>query len=375
MSKSFVDWRLDKNTNTPFYRQIYENLKRKIKSGELQPRFSLPSEKDIATSLEITVPTLRQAFERLEKEGFILRKQGIGTFVAEPATWERDKNTLTLGIIAWRCDFPNYMKDIFALICSEAISAGIELKTVHCTDFDLDLQKRVLHESLDGVIALPTGSRRQLEQLRPIKVPKVILEIRTEQEGLDHVVIDSLPGVYTGVNELIKLGHREIGYVGALYRDLDSGFYKLTPDAEVRFSAYRKALEDAGIEYRSEFYADLPYEELLADEWILKRKQENRLPTAIVAFDDGIAQILKQACEKHGLNVPADLSIMGFAGFAPEGEMATVVFDHKTMARLAVQRIQERIQNGGMSGLFINVKTRFRMGRSFSTPRKTVTTL
>ena len=66
----------------PLYLQARQHLLSLIEDGTYQPGEQLPSEVDLAAQLGISRPTLREALLRLEQEGMILRRHGIGTFVS-----------------------------------------------------------------------------------------------------------------------------------------------------------------------------------------------------------------------------------------------------------------------------------------------------
>jgi GntR family transcriptional regulator len=57
-------------------------LLRLVENGTYEPGEQLPSEADLAAQLGISRPTLREALLNLEQEGVIVRKHGVGTFVA-----------------------------------------------------------------------------------------------------------------------------------------------------------------------------------------------------------------------------------------------------------------------------------------------------
>jgi GntR family transcriptional regulator len=65
------------------YQQIVDRLKREISEGRLTPGVALPSFRQLAEDLLVSVITIKRAYEELEREGIIFRRQGLGTFVAE----------------------------------------------------------------------------------------------------------------------------------------------------------------------------------------------------------------------------------------------------------------------------------------------------
>lgn len=64
-------------------RLVVEQLRAMIQSGELPDGSQLPSEPELAKSLNISRSTLRAALSYLENEGTVLRRRGVGTFVAD----------------------------------------------------------------------------------------------------------------------------------------------------------------------------------------------------------------------------------------------------------------------------------------------------
>ena len=67
------------------YQQIVDGLKREVSEGRLAPGTALPSFRVLAEDLLVSVITVKRAYEELEREGIIYRRQGLGTFVAETA--------------------------------------------------------------------------------------------------------------------------------------------------------------------------------------------------------------------------------------------------------------------------------------------------
>lgn len=80
----FLQLEIDKESPLPLYHQIKEAFKEKMESGTFAPHQRLPSERELEEELDVSRMTARQALSELESEGYVYRKQGTGSFVAEP---------------------------------------------------------------------------------------------------------------------------------------------------------------------------------------------------------------------------------------------------------------------------------------------------
>lgn len=67
----------------PLYQQIVAGIRREISEGRLVPGDELPSFRALGEQLLVSLITVKRAYEELEREGIIFRRQGLGTFVAE----------------------------------------------------------------------------------------------------------------------------------------------------------------------------------------------------------------------------------------------------------------------------------------------------
>ena len=73
---------IDNKSGAPIYDQIYSQIKSQIISGELRENEELPSIRNLAKDLRISVITTKRAYDELEKEGFIYTIAAKGCFVA-----------------------------------------------------------------------------------------------------------------------------------------------------------------------------------------------------------------------------------------------------------------------------------------------------
>ena len=70
------------SSGIPIYEQIKEQVKEEILTGELKEGDVLPSIRQLARDLKISVITTTRAYTELEQEGYIVTAQGKGCFVA-----------------------------------------------------------------------------------------------------------------------------------------------------------------------------------------------------------------------------------------------------------------------------------------------------
>ena len=77
-----MDIIISNSSGIPLYEQVKEQIKNKIVSNELKTGDLLPSIRSLAKDLRISVITTKNAYEELEKEGYVETVPGKGTYVA-----------------------------------------------------------------------------------------------------------------------------------------------------------------------------------------------------------------------------------------------------------------------------------------------------
>lgn len=75
---------LNKTSPVPLYYQLAELLREQIRIGELKAGEQIPSERQLSEDYSISRMTARQAVAYLVREGVLIARHGLGTFVAEP---------------------------------------------------------------------------------------------------------------------------------------------------------------------------------------------------------------------------------------------------------------------------------------------------
>lgn len=110
-----MDIIISNSSNTPIYEQICEQIKALILTGELTEGDTLPSMRNLAQQLRISIITTKRAYEELERDGFIESYTGKGSFVkAQNQEFLREENL-------------RQAEEYLALACEKAKRGGVEL--------------------------------------------------------------------------------------------------------------------------------------------------------------------------------------------------------------------------------------------------------
>jgi LacI family transcriptional regulator len=192
-------------------------------------------------------------------------------------------------------------------------------------EYDVEAERvaaRNLSRSVAGVILPPPlcESRAVVAELLAAGVPVVAIASGRFSEETSHVRIDDYRAARDIAMHLIVRGHTRIGFI--------KGHPNQTASAR-RFDGFRAALEEAGIPldpalvqpgyftYRSG---------LIATETLLAQA---RPPSAIIASNDDMAAAAVSVAHRRGLDVPRDLSVVGF----DDTSAATTVWPELTTIR------------------------------------------
>jgi LacI family transcriptional regulator len=202
--------------------------------------------------------------------------------------------------------------------------------------------ERLLANALDGVLLATTTVDSVLPvRLRDRGVPFVYFNRTSESVEADSAEVAAETGMRELAARLVALGHRRIG---AIFGPRN------TSTAERRERALREGLAQAAVSIG----ADLSHRGPFTDETgrrgarhLLEREDR---PSAIVCGNDVVAFGALNAARELGLDVPGDVSVVGFDDLPPARwpllQLTTVAFDLDGMARCAASLLVERIEHG-----------------------------
>lgn len=69
------------SSDTPLYQQIIDQMIGQILKGEIESGEMLPSIRNFANELKVSVLTIRRAYKELEEMGYIETRAGLGSFI------------------------------------------------------------------------------------------------------------------------------------------------------------------------------------------------------------------------------------------------------------------------------------------------------
>jgi 2-aminoadipate transaminase len=101
--------RIDKESRTPYYLQLKEQLRDLIVNGVLKPGAKLPPTRQLAAELALNRNTVLTAYEELEADGLVNSHVGQGTFVADPTEYLAQAQPG----VRRRFNWPNHFSQLF----------------------------------------------------------------------------------------------------------------------------------------------------------------------------------------------------------------------------------------------------------------------
>ena len=113
-----INFKLDPKTGTPFYRQIIDQIKFGIATGNLKIGEQLPTVRALAVDLKVNLNTVAKAYKELEIQNILETQQGTGTFISkiEIQISEKEKN--------------KKLQDICNEFCTIAFSYGFSVNDI-----------------------------------------------------------------------------------------------------------------------------------------------------------------------------------------------------------------------------------------------------
>lgn len=294
------------SNKTFIYKQIYNDLKEKIVSGEYTYGSILPSERVLSEQYGAWRTTVRQAMELLTADGLIEKKAGYGTrviygydpslakdrtigfFIADDMTSDLQTNQPYYSDLLYYLDIEckkNGCRFLFSTLNSQS-----------------DLSS-ILQHNFSLVVYLSHKNFDFLETLKERNIPTILLN----EKYKDYPVLanDQFSSGFLAVRHVIEMGHRDIGIISGPMSHLTvrrrlAGCYLALAENDLT-NPSGSLLQIGNWEYESGYEC--------AKAMFTSDKQKK--PTAVIAFNDIMAIGAMHALRDLGYSIPDDVSVIG----------------------------------------------------------------
>lgn len=229
-------------------------------------------------------------------------------------------------------------------VCEEA---GYEV-VVHACHIESDkltddVVRFINRANLDGVLVLPPVSDIEplAEKLDEIGCRFVRFSSRLSNKPWQQVVTDYMPAIMDMTGHLVALGHRKIGFISGPPTHVSS---------QKRQEVFIQALSNHGIELPRRYLVEGAFTYESGVRAARKLLAEEDRPTAIFAANDEMAFGVMNVANQQGIDVPRDLSVVGFDGTPFSTfvipSLSTIIRKTDQMAQLGTQKLLALINEG-----------------------------
>jgi DNA-binding LacI/PurR family transcriptional regulator len=256
----------------------------------------------------------------------------------------RRGRTGTIGLAVAEVDRPYYAQFAARIIAAAArhhLRVVVE-QTGALRENELDALALSRNRMYDGLILSTVGLGQADTDLFNLDYPVVILGERIFEGPVDHVAMPNVDGARAATEHLLDLGCRRVAII-------DGPSHGEVSMSSLRFTGYRQALDEAGLDVAADLVIQL-------EQFTMQAGTEavHALMAAGVEFDgifcvtDTVAMGVMRGLADRGVRVPEQAKVIGFDNIDEGGylvpSLSTVDPDHDAMARTAVERLVHRIE-------------------------------
>ena len=253
-------------------------------------------------------------------------------------------------------DTPFFTELMEGIIQSCADIGYLSKVSYHYADADFETQaEKNGYRSSAGLILLGTEmEERHLLEFLDMGIATVVLDAYFEDISTDYVLINNVQGAFLATDYLAQCGHKTIGF-------LKSSVY--ISNFGERANGYYNALRKHGIDTSHPYVIPLsPQTEQGYADMVNYLEGNPPLATAYFADNDIIAVAALRGFAKFGYHCPKDISVIGFDDMPfcqlTTPPMSTMRVPKRSLGRIAVKRLMEKLQMNETDPIKISIATR-----------------
>lgn len=296
--------------------------------------------KSLNDSYEISIETKQKVLEYAQKHHYSPNRLAKGL---------KEGKSRSIGVVVCSLDnnFVAQMLDGIDRISTERAYQIIIMQSKESQDQERACLELLYAGGVDGILISPaceTTDFSYLNSLQESGLPIVIFDRLSDQINTHKVGADNFRGAYEATVHLIKRGYKNIAHLNT------STTLSISTD---RLNGYKQALEDHGIDYRSELIRSCNYSDagtLSADlEEAIRYYMDLQVrPDAIFTAGDQISTRCLALLNKLGYRIPEDIALIGFTNTdladALNPALSTVHQPALEMGQLAAKKLISLIE-------------------------------
>jgi len=325
--------------------QIIRHYKELVRVGKARPGEKLPTTRELAAQLSISIGPVEKAFSALETEGIVSRRRGLGTFVRDVG--RRPPETLEVGVV-FRAARTWNQGDNYALLLFHGIQDALQAQRHRMSLFTLSARtaEEVSQSVQDEIVRRFSESPAHgfiLDELTPDYLvarlaatdrPVVMVNRASIVPGTGAAVRDNAQAGEEAARRFLASGHR-----------VAACLHRLTWNGLCGASGFLRVMAEAGHALPAERVAAFDPRkpaEVLCDEF---RRLMTSVPvsTAIYCTDDRLAEYVYRFAAECGLRIPEHLSVAGTLDLPMDEQMspplASFRLDPEAIGRAAADEV------------------------------------
>jgi len=305
--ESVMALEVDRASPVPLYVQVRDALGALIDRGDLAPGQQMPPMRQLAEAYGVTLGTVGQAIEMLQREGRAVAHVGRGVFVKKGVRQAR-RHCIYL------CIHPHFLSN----------AGGSRFQRLQGIMHAADARSLRLHPITDP-------EALDVDEVRRLRAGVIFFDANYVADGFGEIshmavrheipccVAVGVPGLHPQVMDhrdicfelatehLLKLGHERIAFVN--HAGSTHG------DAKQNKLGYVRALRRYGVYPNEDYYVEAPAPEESSDEPTCEAVERllslAAMPTAIVCNNDTRALLVIDLLRERGMRAPDDVSVTG----------------------------------------------------------------
>jgi DNA-binding LacI/PurR family transcriptional regulator len=335
------------NDPTPFYEQIENIIRLKIRSGILKEGDSVGSHNELSQEFNVSLITVKNALSNLVRDGVLLSRKGKGTFVSSGQSKLDISKHKSIGLVLRDLNHPFY-SPIVKSVERKVSELGYNLLLASSSGDKEKEENQINHFKQIGVTGLIIASMtldykasEYIKKLHVTDFPYIMISYMHDPDYW-YVGIEQELGGYMATKHLISLGYKKIGCVHGGKGNLLG---------EIRKNGYARALSENNIKFNSKYiyYLDQRKTRFESGNDLGKLFPDfDDKPEALFFYTDSAAMGFQQSFLEKGFKIPEDVAMVGFndiemAKFATK-PLTTIKQDAFKIGTLASEIVVNRIE-------------------------------